>query len=66
MVSLLVAVNSKEQVVNLVNSLSKLDYNVNACIGYYVLDAKSILGMLGIGIGRKIMLKAYTEDIDSL
>ena len=62
MVTFYVTLSSKERLISLVNQLNKLDFNVDAYIGHYILDAKSILGMLGIGLGKRIMLKAHTED----
>lgn len=62
MVTFYATLSSKEQMVSLVNWISKLDFDVDAYTGHYILDAKSILGMLGIGLGKRIMLKAHTED----
>lgn len=62
MVTFYVTLSSKERLIRLVNQINKLDFNVDAYVGHYVLDAKSILGMLGIGLGKRLMLKAYTED----
>lgn len=62
MITFEIRLNCQQKVVNFVNAVSKYDFDIDACIGHYIIDAKSILGMLGLGVNKKILIQAHTED----
>lgn len=62
MVSFHVTMDSEDKVVALVDKLNLLNFDVDALIGHIEIDAKSILGMLGIGTGVDVLLKAHVND----
>lgn len=62
MVSFHIKMDSEEKVVELVDKLNLLNFDVDALIGHIEIDAKSILGMLGIGAGADVLLKAHVND----
>lgn len=51
-----------DQVQRFVDSIRKIPYDVDACHGNYVVDAKSLLGILSLSLGREIKLIVHTED----
>lgn len=62
MVSFDITMDSHEKVIALVEKLNLLNFEVDATIGHIETDAKSILGMLGIGTGADVVLKAHVDD----
>lgn len=46
--------------------VTKYPYDVDLVLGRYIIDAKSILGVLGMGIGRETRLAMNTDDADGL
>lgn len=62
MVSFYVMMDSEDKVVSLVNRLNKLNFDVDALARHIEIDAKSILGMLAIGTGSDVMLRAHVDD----
>lgn len=63
MVSFQVTIDSMDKVISLVDKLNLLAFDVDALIGHIEIDAKSILGMLGIGTGKDVVLKAHVDDL---
>ena len=57
-----VRMDSEEMVIALVEKLNLLSFDVDALIGHVEIDAKSILGMLGIGTGAEVILRAHVND----
>ena len=51
-----------DQVQTFIDDIRKVPYDVDACHGNYVVDAKSILGILSLSLGREITLKVRSED----
>ena len=41
-------------------------YNMDMKSGRFTVDAKSLFGLLNLGLERKIELKVYDEDCDAL
>ena len=46
--------------------LGAKNYDIDACVGRYVLDAKSALGFMTLGFGKAVDIVAHTEDIDQI
>ena len=51
-----------EDIVNFVSEVAEAPFHIDACCGSYIVDAKSVLGMMSIGIARNMELKLYTDD----
>ena len=47
---------------NFVNKVSEAPFQIDACYGSYMVDAKSIMGMMAIGAGKKVELKIYSDE----
>ncbi len=51
-----------DQVQTFIDDIRKIPYDVDACHGNYIVDAKSILGILSLSLGREIILRVRSED----
>ena len=51
-----------DQVQTFIDDIRKIPYDVDACHGNYIVDAKSILGILSLSLGREITLRVRSED----
>lgn len=47
-----------------VKAIDKYDYDVDAVCGRYVIDAKSIMGLLSLGIPKEIDVVLHTNNRD--
>lgn len=56
--------NSIEEIVTFVNEISKFPYQMDLSCGSYNVDAKSILGVMSIGIKKRLLLHVYEEYDD--
>ena len=61
-----IKLNSMEDAAKLVNRLEKYDCHADAYLGSLVINAKSIMGLLGYGIGRVLRLWIDTEPEEEL
>ena len=55
---------SIEKVKDFVNEVSRLDCDVDIVSGRYVIDAKSIMGLLSLGIPKEIFIVIHTNNKD--
>lgn len=51
-----------DQVQKFIDDIRKIPYDVDACHGNYIVDAKSLLGILSLSLGREIKLVVHSED----
>lgn len=51
-----------DQVQSFIDDVRKIPYDVDAYHGNYIVDAKSILGILSLSLGREITLRVRSED----
>ena len=51
-----------DQVQTFIDDIRKIPYDVDAYHGNYIVDAKSVLGILSLSLGREIELKVRTDD----
>ena len=51
-----------EQVQKFIDAIRKILYDVDACHGHYIVDAKSVLGILSLSLGREVTLILHTDD----
>lgn len=56
-----IKLNSLEEVAKFVNKLEYYECQADAWMGSLVVDARSLMGLVGFGIGRVIRLVIYSE-----
>lgn len=61
-----IVLNSQRDVLNFVNVVCKYSCDVDMHFGHNMIDAKSILGVLGVGIGKKVELMIHADEADDL
>ncbi len=52
MTEMMIFLITEHDAVELIGILSKYSFDIDMVLGRYVIDAKSILGVLGLGIGK--------------
>ena len=52
----------KKKISHKINKVSEAPFQIDACCGSYMVDAKSIMGMMAIGAGKKVELKIYSDE----
>ncbi len=55
-----------ENVKNFVNIVSRYPYDVDLRSGRHVIDAKSILGIFSLDLGKPITMEIYADKCDDL
>lgn len=53
-----------DQVQQFIDRVRKISCDVDACHGHYIVDAKSVLGILSLSLGREIELNIHSNDLD--
>lgn len=66
MIILNVALKNKDEVKEFVGKASMLPFDVNLGHGNTLVDAKSLMGVLCLGMNRMLKLEANTDDEDCL
>ena len=66
MSTLKVIFHSPEDVLNFVNKVSKYPYDMDLIKGSVIVDAKSLLGIMNLGLSSVVELKVYDDNCDSL
>ena len=64
--NLKVVFNSPSEILDFVNTVEKYPYAMDLKKGRIIVDAKSVLGIMSIGLKNKIELKVYEENCDDL
>ncbi len=62
MKSVKVSINTIEKIKSFVNDITKFEYDFDLVSGRYVVNAKSIMGILSLDIAKPIALNINTED----
>lgn len=57
---------STDDIMKFVEKMNKYEFDIDVCVGHYLIDAKSILGIMGIGTGKEIEIIAHTEESKTL
>ena len=57
-----VRLNGNEEVEEFVKAASKCDFDIDVCYNRAVIDAKSLLGMLYLGICKDLVVKYGEQD----
>ncbi len=55
-----------EEILDFVNTVSKYDFDMDLRKGRIVVDAKSLLGIMHLGINNIIELQVYGENCEEL
>ena len=51
-----------EEVYNFVNAASKCDFEIDICYNHYIVDAKSIIGVLGLDLRQVLTVTCHDYD----
>ena len=66
MKTFVITLNSIGDVKEFVNIVNKYDFDIDLASGRYIVDAKSIMGIFSLDLGKPIKVEAHTEDASSL
>ena len=58
-----VLLDSVEKVKDFVDAVSEFDEDFDLLSGRYVVDAKSIMGVLSLDLGKPVGLHVFTEEL---
>ncbi len=58
--------SSPDEVMNFVKTVERYPYDMDVKRGKSIVDAKSLLGLLNLGLNRKIELRVYEEECQEL
>ncbi len=61
-----VALKSITDVKNFVNIVNKYDFEVDLTSGRYVVDAKSIMGIFSLDLGKPIRVEVHTDAPEAI
>lgn len=56
-----IQLNSIDEVINFVDMMEHYEWPADAQYGSIVLDAKSFMGLISLGLGRKIQIRVHGE-----
>ena len=57
-----ISLNSIDKVKSFVNDITKFDYDFDLVSGWYVIDAKSIMGIFSLDLSKPIDLNIHADD----
>lgn len=66
MSELKVMFKNPEEILNFVNAVDKYDFSMDMRRGRFIVDAKSILGVMNLGLNNVIQLNIYDDDCEQL
>lgn len=55
--------SSVEEIIQFVNQAGKCEFDIDVRYNHIIIDAKSIVGLMGIGVGKEVEIICHTEDI---
>ena len=58
--------SNPDDVINFVKIVENYPYDMDMKRGRYIVDAKSLLGLMNLGFDHEIELSVYDEDCDDL
>lgn len=61
MVKLKIRVEKPDDLTMLNAAASTMPFDIDACSGWYIVDAKSLVGLFGLKLSEPIRLKLYTD-----
>ena len=66
MSEMLVSFKNPEEILNFVNTVAKYPYDMDMKRGRFVVDAKSILGIMNLGLNNVISLQVYGDHCEKM
>ena len=63
---MIVVFQNLDDIVKFVQKVEKYPYNMDMKRGKYVVDAKSLLGLMNLGFHKEIELEVYEEECEDL
>ncbi len=60
-----VYLNSIEKLKGFVNAAQRLDCNVDAGSGHYIVDAKSVMGLMSLDLSKPVSISVACQDRDN-
>ncbi|MEG0370233.1 MAG: HPr family phosphocarrier protein [Hungatella sp.] len=57
-----ILLRTQNDIVNFVNKMAKYSFNADLLCGSQIVDAKSLLGVLGFGMGKTLTLQVYDAE----
>lgn len=66
MIKIDINLKNEKEAVELVSKLSTCSVNIDMIYGHYVVDAKSILGVLSVAAGKTVTLAIYADEIGDI
>lgn len=61
-----IMLNSINDVKNFVNLVNKYSFDIDLTSGRYVVDAKSIMGIFSLDLGKPIKVEIHSDDAQQL
>lgn len=53
-----------EDISDFINKAERYPYNMDVKCGRFVVDARSLMGLINIGVCRKMVLKVYEQNCE--
>lgn len=61
-----IQLNTEDEAVDFVSKVSKSPEHMDLKHGHCIVDAKSILGVIGMAVRKKVILSVYADDTGNL
>lgn len=61
-----VTFRNPEEILSFLNTVEKYDVNMDMRRGRFIVDAKSLLGIINLGLNNVIELNMYDDDCEQL
>lgn len=61
-----VTFKNPEEILSFLNTVEKYDINMDMRRGRFIVDAKSLLGIINLGLNNVIELNMYDDDCEQL
>lgn len=65
MKSLVIKLDTINDVKNFVNTVTRFDFDVDLVSGRYAVDAKSIMGIFSLDLAKPIKMEIYSDDCEA-
>lgn len=66
MISKHISLDSTESALKFISKVSNSPYHVNLSRGCYMIDGKSVLGVLGLGVGQTLKMDIVQDEATDL
>lgn len=62
----IIRLETEQDVLRFVEKMNRYNFDIDVVFGHCIIDAKSILGVLGLGLGKELKIVAHTEEAGEL